>query len=232
MKQHIIEKQIKKQMVIVGAGEFASMAYECFTKDSAYTVKAFAVERQYRNEDSFYGLPLIDFENMEEQYPPGQYDIFVAVTHIKLNTVRSRLYHICKEKGYRCASYVSSHSFLWDTVKVGENVFIFEGVTIQHFAEIQYNVVIWNGVNIAHRTIIGENCWIAPAAAIAGFVRIGKGCFIGTNVTIGDRVTVPAETVIGAGSVVYADLNEAGRVYVGNPAKMLERTSYEQFHVE
>ena len=45
-----MEKEAK--LVIIGAGEFAEIAYEYFTYDSPYEVVAFAVEKKYRNTDT------------------------------------------------------------------------------------------------------------------------------------------------------------------------------------
>lgn len=222
----------RRKLVIVGAGEFGEIAYEYFTYDSEYEVRGFAVESQYRNIDELYGLPVIDFENIEEVFPKEEYDVFVAVTYVKLNRARKRLYEICKEKGYFCASYVSSHAFVWHNVEIGENVFIFEDNTIQHNAKIGNNTVLWSGNHIGHRSEIGEHCWLTSHDVVSGFCKIGSGCFIGVNATLGDNVTIGDDVVFGAGALTVKSLGEKGCVYVGSPARKLNRTSYEQFEVE
>ena len=50
MYKHQIENEDKKKLVIVGAGEFAEIAYEYFTYDSDYEVVGFAVEKAYIKE--------------------------------------------------------------------------------------------------------------------------------------------------------------------------------------
>src|SRR6478672_4053708 len=97
-----------KKLLIVGDGEFAEIAYEYFTHDSDYEVVGFAVEKAYRHKEIMYGLPVIDFEEIETKFPPTQHDIFVAVTFTQLNRVRTRLYESVKNRGYRCATYISS----------------------------------------------------------------------------------------------------------------------------
>lgn len=52
------------------------------------------------------------------------------------------------------------------------------------------------------------------------------------NATVGDNVTIPEDTVLGAGALTVKNLEESGSVYVGSPARKLDRTSYEQFGVE
>lgn len=222
-----------KKLVIVGAGEFGEIAYEYFTEDSPYEVVAFAVESQYRDSGQIRGLPVVDFENMEKKYPPSDYEVFVAVTYVKLNRARRRLYLLCKEKGYTCASYVSSYSFFWKNAEIGENSFIFEDNTVQYHVKIGNNVIIWSGNHIGHRTVIEDDVWLTSHVVISGFCHIGRGSFIGVNASIGDNVTLAADVVLGAGAVTVKNLGQKAGVYIGSPAKLMEgRTAYAQFGVE
>ena len=221
-----------RKLVIVGAGEFGEIAFEYFTYDSEYEVAAFAVERKYRSDDTLKGLPVIDFEDMEQKFPPSAYDVFVAVTYVQLNRARKRLYTACKDKGYHCASYISSHAFVWHNVRIGENTFIFEDNTIQYHACIGNNVVLWSGNNIGHRSVIEDDCWLTSHVVVSGFCRVGRGSFLGVNATLGDHVTLPSDTVFGAGALTVKSLSEPGRVYIGSPAKPMEKTAYQQFGIQ
>lgn len=222
-----------KKLIIVGAGEFGEIAYEYFTEDSPYEVVAFAVERRYRDSDICRGLPVVEFENMEKEYSPLDFEVFVAVTYVKLNRERRRLYRLCKEKGYICASYVSSHSFFWHNAEIGENSFVFENNTVQYHVKIGNNVIIWSGNHIGHRTVIEDDVWLTSHDVISGFCRIGKGSFIGVNASFGDNVTVAEDVVVGVGAVTVKNLEQKAGVYIGSPAKPMEgRTAYTQFDVE
>lgn len=222
-----------KKLVIVGTGEFGGIAFEYFSDDSEYEVVAFAVESKYRDTDEIRGLPVIDFERIEAEYPPENYHVFVAVTYVRLNRTRRRLYRECKAKGYICASYVSSHSFFWKNAEIGENSFIFEDNTIQYHVKIGNNVILWSGNHIGHRTEIGDDCWLTSHVVVSGYCKIGNGCFIGVNATLGDNVTIAEDVVLGAGALTVKDLTEKAGVYVGSPAGLLKgRTSYTQFGVE
>lgn len=222
----------ERKLVIIGAGEFAEIAYEYFTYDSCYNVVAFSVEAQYLKETELFGLPIVSFDNIVEEYPPNEYYVFVALYYGKLNRSRTRLYNKCKELKYRCASYVSSQAFVWHNVIIGDNTFIFEDNTIQYNAKIGNNVILWSGNHIGHRTIIEDNCWLTSHDVISGFCKIGKNSFLGVNATIGDEVELGEDTVLGAGSVAIKSLPEKGGVYVGNPIRKLDRSAYEQFGVE
>lgn len=220
-----------KKLVIIGAGEFGQIAYEYFMDDSHYEVVAFAVEREYRNQDELFGLPIIDFEEICVKYPSDQYVVFIAVTYVKFNRARKKLVNLCKSMGYTCATYVSSKSFIGRGVKLGENVFVFENNAIAHGSIIGDNVIIWGGGNISHSCIVEEDSWLANGVVLAGFSRIGGSSFIGSHATIGDNVTVAKDTLIGAGAVVYKDINESGGMYVGVPARRLEKSSFTYFGI-
>ncbi len=218
-----------RKLVIVGAGEFGEIAYEYFTLDSEYEVAAFAVEKKYRKQERLFNLPIIDFEDINREYPPQKFDVFIAITYVQLNKARQRLFEKCKEMGYRCASYVSSHAFVWHNVEIGENVFIFENNTLQYYVSIGNNVILWSGSQIAHRTVVEDNCWISSQAVISGFCCIGENTFLGANVTIGDNVTIAKDIIVGAGAVTVKDLKESGSIYIGSPAKKISKSAYEQF---
>jgi sugar O-acyltransferase (sialic acid O-acetyltransferase NeuD family) len=203
------------QLVIVGDGEFAEIAYEYFTHDSPYTVAAFAVERPFLTKTSLNGLPVVPFEEVDRHYHPAAFDAFVAVTYTQLNRVRARLYQDVKRKGYRSVSYVSSRAFVWRNATIGENCFIFENNVIQYRAAIGNNCVLWSGNHVGHRAVIGDHCFISSHVVISGYCEIGESSFLGVNSCVADRVKIGRDCVIGAGSVIVAN-TEPGKVYKGD----------------
>lgn len=214
-----------KKLVIAGAGELAMIAYEYFTYDSAYEVYGFAVERDYIESDTLYELPIVPFEDMQQQFPPSEFEVFVAIPASQLNRLRTRLYQNVKEKGYTCATYISSRAFVWRNAKIGENCFIFENNTVQPFVEIGNNVILWSGNHIGHRSVIEDNCFISSHVVISGYCRIGESCFLGVNSTLNDHVTVARDCIVASASLVSKDLKEPERIYYGSPAKELPKKS-------
>lgn len=220
-----------KQLVIVGDGEFAEIAYEYFTYDSPHRVVAFSVERAYMQRSTLYDLPVVPFEELEAHYPPDRYVAFVAITSTKLNRVRARLYAAAKAKGFTLVSYVSSKAFVWHNVTIGENSFIFEQNVLQHHVTIGNDVVLWSGNHVGHRSMIGDHCFLASHVVISGYCVIGESCFLGVNSCLGNNLTVGHDCVIGAGAVIVRDAAPE-QVYVGNPAKALSKSSYDTFNVQ
>jgi sugar O-acyltransferase (sialic acid O-acetyltransferase NeuD family) len=220
-----------RELVIVGDGESAEIAYEYFTKDSPHRVVAFSVEGAHLKKKTLYDLPVVPFEEVQKLYPPSDYAAFVAISSTHLNRLRKRLFIAAKEKGYRLVSFVSPHAFVWRNVEVGENTFIFENNVLQHHVKVGSNVVLWSGNHIGHRTVIQDHVFISSHVVISGFCEIGESSFLGVNSCLADNIKIAKDCVVGAGAVVVKHA-DPGQVYVGNPAKPLpNRDAYQAFNV-
>jgi sugar O-acyltransferase (sialic acid O-acetyltransferase NeuD family) len=206
-------------LIIIGAGETARLAYKYFTYDSEYNVVAFAIDKEYKKLDTLYDLPIINLENIETKYPKNKFNVFVAVAFKHLNRDRIGLYNRIKKMGYKCASYISSKASIWKDIKIGENCFILENNTIQPFSQIGNNVIIWSNTFIGHRSIIHDNCFIASQVAISGFCEIENNCFIGTNTSIADGINIAQDNFIAMGAVIHKN-TKANSVYKGVPARI------------
>jgi len=213
-------------VVIIGAGEFAEIAYQYLTHDSPYDVVGFSIGREFLDRPEIFGLPVVPFDELESHFDPASHEAIVAVTYAHLNRVRTALYEQTKEKGFRLCTYISSRAFVWDGVEIGENCFVFENNVLQYGVKIGNNVVLWSGNHIGHQTHIAENCFISSHVVISGYCRIGAGSFLGVNSTLADNLVVAADTVVGAGAVLVRD-TESGKVYKGNPAVGSEPRSTE-----
>lgn len=214
------------KLVIFGAGDIAHLAHYYFTHDSEHEVCAFTVDKQYRRTDEFMGLPLCDFEEVVQRYPPDSYQMFVALSYTKMNKARANKYTQAKQMGYALASYVSSRcSFLTD-YPVGDNCFILEDNTIQPFVKIGNDVTLWSGNHIGHDSVIDDHVFIASHIVVSGHVHIQPYCFIGVNATLRNSITIAPETLIGAGAVVMKNTVEKG-VYLPQRAELFSKRSDE-----
>lgn len=207
-----------KKLFIVGAGEIANIAHEYFLYDSSYEVVGFAVNKEFINQDSFKGLPVIPIENVLEIYNPDNYYAFVAFGNGMLNYQRTRMYKYLKSIGYKFASYISSRAFVWNNVKIGENCFILEDNTLQPFVEVGNNVVVWSGNHLGHSSVIKDNCFITSHVVISGLCEIGENTYMGVNSAIADRLVIAKDNYIAMGAMVNKSTAE-NSIYTGNPAQ-------------
>jgi sugar O-acyltransferase (sialic acid O-acetyltransferase NeuD family) len=206
---------MKKPLIIFGAGDIAQLAHYYFSSDSDYEVVAFTVNAAYLTESVFCELPVCAFEELAEQYPPEQFELFIALSYSKLNAVRKEKYLAGKAMGYRFANFISSHATVLNDGRIGENCFIFEDNTIQPFVTIGNNVTLWSGNHIGHHSTIRDHAFIASHVVVSGGVDIGEQCFIGVNATLRDHIKVGERCVIGAGALLLSDAEPEG-LYVGS----------------
>jgi sugar O-acyltransferase (sialic acid O-acetyltransferase NeuD family) len=224
--------QKNRKILIIGAGEFADIAYEYFTVDSDYEVAGFAVEAAYLEQTSKFDLPVVALEEAETRFPPYEVDAHVAVTSTKLNRVRAHLIGLARAKGYRLANFISPRAMVWRTAELGDNVFIFENNVVQHGVKIGNGCVLWSGNHVGHQTEIGEHCFVSSHVVISGYCKIGPRSFLGVNATFADDVTIGADSLVGMAAVVNKSYEEAGLILNGHPATPSKVSTYRYFKID
>ena len=197
-----------EKVIIFGNGKTAELAHYYFTNDSQYEVIAFTVDSKYLESEIFCGLPVYNFENIENIFPVEDVFLFVAIAHSQMNKVREKKIKVAKRKGYRLASYISTQATIFNNVKLGEHCFILENNTIQPFVELGDNNILWSGNHVGHHSKIGHNNFITSHVVVSGNTIIGDNCFIGVNSTLRDRIEIANETLIGAGSYISRNTDE------------------------
>src|SRR5690349_3402233 len=107
------------KIVLFGTGGGADTAFRYFTKDSTHQIAAYTVDAEHRKQDTFRGLPVVDFETVHEKYPPSDFKMFILPNFDDMNALRIKKYEQAKAKGYSFASYVASNIFRLEDIKVG-----------------------------------------------------------------------------------------------------------------
>ena len=217
------------KVIIFGILDTAELAHFYLQNDSEHEVVAFTVSREYLKNESFKGLPVVAFEDIEVAYPPNEYFLFAPMTAKKMNQLREKIYLAGKAKGYRFISYISSKATLFNN-EIGENCFILEDNTIQPFTKIGNNVVLWSGNHIGHHGEIKDHVFFTSHVVLSGHCMVESYCFFGVNATIRDYTHLKKGTLIAMGASLTKQETEEWGVYVGNPAKLLKgKLSYKMY---
>ncbi len=214
-----------KKVVIFGTEDFAELAHYYLTNDSDYEVAAFSLTQDYITDATFKGLPVVPFETVEETYPPDDFRFFAPMSPRKMSRLRTDIYNQIKAKNYALISYVSSRISRFDN-EIGENCFILEDNTLQPFTNIGNNVVMWSGNHIGHHGTIKDHVFFTSHVVLSGHCTVEPYSFLGVNSTIRDGIRLAEGTLVGMGASITKDTEEWS-VYIGNPAKKLEKLSYE-----
>jgi len=215
----------KNKLVIFGTAEIACLAKYYFENDSDYEVVAFTVDDSYCESDTFEGLPLVAWSQVEKRYPPSDFNMHVALSYNKLNQIRQEKYEQAKAASYNLVSYVSTKSVTWPDLNIGDNCFILENQTIQPTCKIGNNVMLWSGNHIGHGTEIDDHAYLASHVVVSGHCKIGKRCFIGVNATLRDFLTIGDDCFITMDASITKDM-QSGSVALGARCEIIDSNDH------
>jgi sugar O-acyltransferase (sialic acid O-acetyltransferase NeuD family) len=216
---------MKKEIILFGTGKIAEVIHYYALQLHGLRVSAFTVDSRYIKEERFLGLPVIPFEEIEKNYSPKEFEMFIAVGYHDLNRLREQKCNEAEKKGFRLTSIVATD--LPKNVTYGKNCFIMPPSIIHPCVEIGNNVFIWSGAMIGHHSLVGDNCWLTSSCNIGGNVRLGKNTFVAVNATVGHSVSVGEKCFLGANTLLTRNLDNMG-VLVAESSKPF-RLNSEQF---
>jgi sugar O-acyltransferase (sialic acid O-acetyltransferase NeuD family) len=212
------------KVVLFGIGRGADVAFRFLTRDSDHEVCGFAADRKYLVRDTFHDLPAVDFENVEQRFPPDEFKFLVLLGYQGMNALRAEKYLAAKTKGYSFISYVNSQFYRAEDLDVGENCFILDNQSISLDVKIGNNVVMWSSNHVGDLSTIGDHCWLASHVTVAAEVSVQPYCFLGIGATVGNKLTLGRRTFVGANALV-ASSTEENSVHVSSMSEGVDLDS-------
>lgn len=215
---------MSKEIIIFGVGKIADVIQFYMREESGLPVKAFTVDSAYVKTPLFNGLPVVPFEEIEKQYPPDRFSMFIALGYHDLNALREKKIKEAEAKGYEIISYVHPNSGVPRDLIYGKNCFIMNNVCIHPRVTLGDDVFVWSGVMIGHHSKVGNHNWLTSATNISGNVTIGNNCFFAVNSTLGHGVHIGNDVFIGANALVIKSV-EDGKVVIKESDKPIKLNS-------
>lgn len=197
-----------RPLVIFGSSSFAQIAALYFGRGAEYRPVAFCVDDEYAMDEEVFGLPLIPLSRLVNEIPPAGVSFHVALTYTRLNRLRSSRVAVLKSLGFSPASYISPHSYVDKTARIGEHVFVFEGNTVQPYSSIGDRVVLWSGNHIGHHSVIEDDVFVSSQVVVSGHCRIGARSFMGVNCSVANNVSIGADNWIQPNAAVFTDTQD------------------------
>lgn len=216
-----------KPLILFGCGKIAEVLLYCFRHHSERQVVACTVDGGFLPGPDWQGLPTVAFADVVSQYPPAEYDMFVALGYQNMNALRADACARARQAGYTLATYVHPDSGLPEDCVVGDNCFIMNQTLIHPRVRLGNNVFVWSGAMVGHHSVIGDNCWLTSCANVSGVVTVGRNCFLAVNATIGHGIEIGDDCFIGANALVTKS-TQASEVYLVESTKPF-RLSSSQF---
>lgn len=208
-----------RNLIIFGDTSFAERLYQIIFLEGKDKVIAFTQEKEFLSKNTIRGLPVIPFENLVN-YTKESFEIIIAVGYSKLNKLREKIFYLCKEKGFKVATYISLHAIVYSS-DISLGCFISPGVIIGPGCSIGFGNFFECSVVLSHDNIIGNFNFFSTNTVLGGFSSILNYCFLGLHSTIKDNINISSSTLLGASTNVLKSIECENCIYVGNPAKIL-----------
>jgi len=164
---------------------------------------------------NFLGLPVLGALSDVNRIPHDA--VIVAIGD---NATRQRIFERLQSQGEHFAVARHPHTVVGAGVSIGPGSMICAGVVINPGSVIGANVILNTACTVDHHNRIGDHAHLAPGVHTGGDVTIGAGTLIGIGATVMPQRRVGAWCIVGAGSLVHADLPD-NVMAIGIPAKVI-----------
>jgi len=147
-----------------------------------------------------------------------------AVLAIGDNRVRKRL---AQEIDAEWVPVIHPHSYVDSSARTGPGCIVCAGAVVQPDVTIGAHAIINTSSSVDHDCFIDDFAHVGPGVHLPGNVSLMSCAFMGTGSSSVPGITVAENTVVGAGSVVTADL-PSNVVAVGNPARIIRKLHWQR----
>jgi len=161
------------------------------------------------------GYKIIGTDTDITEYITEGCHFLITIGQIKTASIRKRVFQDLEMKGALFATIISKEAYVSKYAKIGKGTIVMHNSIVNAGAEVGENCILNTGCGIEHDVFIGNHTHISTQAVINGDCVIEDEVFIGSNATVSSQITVAKNAVIGAGAIIYVNVEYPG-VYVGN----------------
>jgi sugar O-acyltransferase (sialic acid O-acetyltransferase NeuD family) len=133
---------------------------------------------------------------------------------------RMEIYQEARNLGIKMIEVIHPTAFISPTGMCGAGLFLGPHAVIHTATKLGENVMVSTGSTIDHDNEIGDHVFISAGVHTAGLVKVERGVFIGPGAVISNGCVIGRDSVIGAGTVVNNNI-PAGKLALGSPARVL-----------
>lgn len=207
-----------KNLVIFGDTAFAERLFKYISFEGKDKVVAFTQERDFISQNELQGLPILPFEELDDLNL--EFEILLGIGYTKMNQLKKKVYELCKSRGYKIATYISTKSIVYAN-EIQEGCFIAPGVVIGPDCKLGKGNYLGSSVVLSHDNEIGNFNFLSTNVVFGGFSKVEDNCFFGLHSTIKDGISIASDNLFGSAANVLNSVTYRGGVFVGNPARQL-----------
>jgi sugar O-acyltransferase (sialic acid O-acetyltransferase NeuD family) len=211
-----------KQLVIIGAGGFGREVLEWARQCPAYRREWEIAGFLDDNPRALSGFPHLQLPILGDtrSYQPRPEQVFICA--MGKPALRALMRRRLGEKGGRFTRVIHESCRIGSRVDLAAGVVLCPGVVLTCDIGIGANSALNIHTAVGHDAVIGADCQLSSYCDITGHVCLGDGVFLGSRVSVIPGRRVGDGAVLGAGSVVIADVPPRVTVF-GNPARVIMR---------
>lgn len=210
-----------KNLILVGAGDWGlevySWIHESIQYGDEYVFKGFIDDNIDIPKNSNIHPDL--FLGTINSYIPDPNDVFICVI-ANLKFKEKVVQHLLSKGANFANAYHKTVCFIGNSI-IGSGVVLSPYVVVSNNCKIGNHIGINLFCSIGHDVAIGDFSQLSAHCDLTGHVQLGNSVFLGSRVSIIPNVNIISNSRIGAGAVVFRNINVEG-TYIGNPAKKID----------
>lgn len=208
-----------RNLLIFGDNQFAERISKYIILEGRDKLLGFTQERQFISRNNINGYPVIPFEELR-MVVSDDFEIILGIGYAQLNAIREKVFHKCKNIGYKIANYISTRAMCYSD-NIGDGNFISPGVLIGPDCIIGDGNFLASCAILSHDNKIGNYNFISTNVVFGGFANVEDRCFFGLNSTVKDNVTIAADNLIGSAANVLKSISYRGGGICGKSCRSI-----------
>lgn len=202
------------RLLIIGAGGHAQVVADCIQQmGQPLKLIGYLDDNRQRQGQMILGQPVLGplscLPDIEHEA------IIIAIGN---NQVRQTLYEALQRQGEQVATVQHPKAIVAPDVQFGPGCMVIAGAIVNSGSRVGANVILNTGCTVDHHNQIGNHVHIAPGVHLGGNVVVGDGALVGIGATVMPGRVIGPGSIVGAGALVHQDVPAGGTV-IGVPAK-------------
>ena len=206
------------RLVIWGAGGHARVIADIVSLTDSYEIVGFLdnVRPEHRSVPFSEASILGGAEQLDGLRRQGVKHIIFGFGNCQ---ARLDLARTARAAGFTLATVTHPSAIVANGVVIGAGSVIAAGAVVGPGARLGENVIVNTGATVDHDCELADGAHICPGVNLAGNVVVETAAWVGIGATVIQKVRIGAGATVGAGAVVLRDVPAGATVY-GVPAQV------------